>query len=118
MEIPKRFLHDKTILLLLTVVSAALVIGVSLVLLRFDAAKNPTIIAEYRQNLSGGGYLSGKPFDIYTLAIFMFFTAVVGLVLSVKTYTLHRYISVMLLGMTLLLLILATIVSNSLISLQ
>lgn len=118
MEIPKRFLHDRVVLLLLALISLLLVIGVSLVLLRFDPSKNPTTIAQYRQNLSGSSYISGKPIDIYSMAIFMFVAAVAGLVLATKAYSVRRYVSIFTLSSTLLLLILSIIVSNSLISLQ
>lgn len=97
---------------------AMLVIGVSLILLRFDAAKNPTTIAEYRQNLSGSGYISGRPADIYMLAVFMVINSIAALVLSIRTYTVRRYISLFILASCLFLMFLSIIVSNSLISLQ
>ncbi len=118
MNISRKYLHDRVVLILLTLLAALLVIGVSIVLLRFDASKNPTTIAQYRQNLSGSGYVSGKPADIYLLALFMLFTAIAGLVLSLKTYPLKRYISIFILGSAVFCMILAIIVANSLISLQ
>lgn len=118
MEISKRFLHDRVVLLLLALISVLLVVGVSLVLLRFDASKNPTTIAQYRQNLSGSGFVSGKPIDIYSMAIFMFVASFAGLALATKAYSVRRYVSIFILSSTLLLMILSIIVSNSLISLQ
>lgn len=118
MELPKRYLHDRVVLLLLAALGALVVIGVSLVLLKFDAAKNPATIAEYRQNLSGSGYLSGKPADIYLLALFMLVSGPISLLLSAKAYHLHRYISVLILAAAVLVLLLGIIVSNALISLQ
>jgi hypothetical protein len=94
------------------------VIGVSVVLLRFDVSKNPTTVVAYRPNISGASYQSGKPIDIYSLAIYIAFTAVAGVFLSARIYRVRRAVSVFILSSTVLLLILATIVANSLISLQ
>jgi hypothetical protein len=118
MEIPKRFLHDKLVLLLLTLISILTVVGVSLVLIRFDATRNPTTTIAYRPNITGSQYQSGKPLDIYTLAIFMLMVALASVILGTRTYYLRRSISVFILGSGTFLLLMAIIVSNSLISLQ
>ena len=118
MQLPKRFLHDRIVLLLLAIIGLLLEVGISLVLLRFDAAKNPTTISQYRQNLSGSGFLSGKPIDIYSMALFMVVASGAGLVLSARAYSVRRYVSIFILSATLLLMVLSIIVSNSLISLQ
>lgn len=118
MELPKKYWHDRIVLLLITLIAVLLVVGVALVLLRFDISKNPTTIVAYRPNISGASYQSGKPIDIYSMAIFMVFIAVSAVVLSARVYLLKRYLSVFILAGSVLLLLLATIVSNSLISLQ
>lgn len=118
MESPKKYLHDRVILLLLTLMAILLAIGVSLVLLRFDPSRNPTTTAAYRPSITGTQYQSGKPFDIYLLAIFMIFTSATALILSIRTYYIRRFLSVFILASTVFLLILAIRVSNSLISLQ
>lgn len=118
MELPKKYLHDRFVLLFLMFLAVLLVIGVSLVLLRFDLSKNPTTIVAYRPNISGASYQSGKPIDIYSMAVFMFATAVGAVALSARVYMLKRHLSLFILASSLFLLILATIVANSLISLQ
>lgn len=118
MEVSKKYLHDKTVLALLTVLGALLVIGVSLTLLRFDAGKNPAIIAEYRQNLAGSGYISGKPADIYFLALFMVINSLGALVLSIRTYVIKRHIALFILAGAVLLNVLTMFVTSALISLQ
>src|SRR4051812_18153494 len=118
MEIPKRFLHDRLVLLLLTLISILLVIGVSLVFIRFDASRNPTTTIAYRPNITGSQYQSGKPLDIYTLAIFILAIAILSVVLGTRIYYLRRSLSIFVLGAGAFLLLMAIIVSNSLISLQ
>lgn len=118
MEIPKKFLHDRLVLLLITVMAALVVIGVSVVLLRFDVSRNPTTIVAYRPNITGTQYLSGKPIDIYSLAVFMLVTSFAAIAISARIYNAKRPAALFMLGSTIFLLIIATIVANSLISIQ
>ena len=111
-------MHDRVILVLVTLIAMLTVIGVSFVLIRFDASRNPTTTVAYRPNITGAQYQSGKPIDIYSLAIFMLVTAVVAIFLSSKTYNIRRYLSVFMLSAQVYLLIMVIIVSNALISLQ
>jgi hypothetical protein len=118
MEIPKRFLHDRLVLLLLTAISILMVLGISLVLIRFDASRNPTTTIAYRPNITGSQYQSGKPIDIYSLALFILITAASSAVLSSRIYYLRRYLAIFILAAGVFLLLLSLIVSNALISLQ
>ena len=118
MVAPKKYLNDRVVLLLLTLMGIMLVIGVSLVLMRFDPSRNPTTTIAYRPSVTGTQYQSGKPLDIYLMAVFMLLTAAAALVLSVRTYHIRRFLSVFILASTLFLLTVAIIVSNALISLQ
>ena len=118
MEISKRFLHDRLVLLLLTILAALTTIGVCSVLIRFDVSKNPTTTAAYRQNLVGIYYQSGKPIDIYALALFMIVTAVASSLIAYRVYNLRRQIAAFLLASANFLLVLAIIVANALISIQ
>lgn len=118
MELPKKFLHDRVVLLLLSLIALLVVVGVSVVLLRFDVSKNPTTVVAYRPNISGASYLSGKPIDIYSLAVFMVLTAAGGVLLSARIYRVRHYASVFMLASTAFLLIVATRVAWSIISLQ
>ena len=118
MEIPKRFLHDRLVLLLVTAMALLVAIGVATVLIRFDVSKNPTTIVAYRPNISGSSYQSGKPIDIYSLAIFMIFTAAPAVILAMRTYNIKRNVAIFTLASANFLLLLAVVVANSLISLQ
>lgn len=118
MNIPKKFLHDRLILAMLTVIAVLLVVGTASVLLRFDAAKNPTTITAYRPNISGSGVISGKAIDIYEFAIFMVIVTVMNIAISIRAFHVRHFVSLFLLGATIFLLLLAIIVSNALISLQ
>lgn len=118
MEIPKKFLHDRLVLLLITGIAVLVVIGVSIVLLRFDVSRNPTTVVAYRPNVSGTQYISGKPIDIYSLALFMIVTSAAAIAISARIYEVKKPASLFLLSATVFLLVLSTIVANSLISIQ
>ncbi len=111
-------MHDRLVLALVTLISVLAVIGISIVFLRFDISTNPTTIAAYRPSISGSSQISGKPIDIYALALFMAITAAGAVVMSAHIYQIRREISVFMLAGAALLLLLAAIVANSLISLQ
>jgi len=114
----KKFLHDRLMLSLVTLLAGLMAIGATSVLIRFDVTKNPTTTAAYRQNLVGIYYQSGKPIDIYILAVFMVLTAAAGALLAYRTYNLRRQIALFLLVSANFLLILSIIVANALISIQ
>lgn len=106
------------VLLLVTVISVLVVIGVSIVLLRFDVTRNPTTVVAYRPNISGTQYISGKPIDIYSMALFMVLVSAAAIVISARIYEIKKPAAMFLLSSTVFLLILSAIVANSLISIQ
>jgi hypothetical protein len=118
MDLPKKFLHDRLVLVLISLIALLVVVGVGVVLLRFDVSKNPTTVVAYRPNISGSSYQSGKPIDIYSLAVFMVIAAAAGVALGARTYPIKRYVSIFLLSSTAFLIIMATRVAWSIISLQ
>ena len=118
MENSNKYLHDRLVLLFITIISVLVVVGVSLVLLRFDVSRNPTTIVAYRPNVSGTQYISGKPIDIYSLALFMILISAAAIVISSRVYEVKHKAAYFLLGSTVFLLLLSTIVANSLISIQ
>jgi hypothetical protein len=104
--------------MLITLMAILVAVGVSLILWRFDVSKNPTTTVAYRPNIPGSTYQSGKPIDIYAIAVFMLFTSAAAVFLSSKIYAVRRSIAIFTLASTIFLLVLSTIVANALISLQ
>ncbi len=118
MDPTKKFLHDRLILVLLTIIAVLVVIGVGSVLLRFNAGQNATTIAGYRPNLSSSTYVSGNSLDIYELPLFMVLITAIGAILSVRLYRVGRELAVFMLSATIFLLLISIIVANALISIQ
>jgi hypothetical protein len=118
MQPSKRYLHDRVILIFLTIIAILVVIGVSSVLLRFDASQNSTTIAGYRPNLSSSTYVSGNALDIYELPLFMILISAIGIILSVRLFRIARDASLFMLASTTFLLVISIITANALIALQ
>lgn len=119
MTIPKKYVHDRIVLLLLTC-NIFLVIVVTLeVLLRLNAPQAGGYIAQYRPNLGiGAAYKKGGADALLAFVVFAAFILLFNTFLSIKVYHIRRHFAVAILGMALLLLILTLIVSNSLLALR
>lgn len=114
----KRYLHDRLILLLVSV-NAFLAVVVSVwVLFHLDPGRTNGYIVEYRVNRGLSAFKTGSAADIISFVLFVAFIFVFNLVLSRQVYHMRRYVSVAILGMTTLLLILSLIVSNALLVLR
>lgn len=119
LSIPKNYLHDRLVLLLLTINSFFVVIGSILILLRLDGGSKGTYWVQYRANLGTiDAHQAGRLIDI--LAFIVFFVVVFGMniMLSVKAYKHHRNYALTVLGLGALLMFLTIIVSNLLLDLR
>ncbi len=114
MAIPKEYFHDRLVLLLLTVSVFLTGLGSLLVLLKFDPGRNEGYITQYRANLGISGYKSGHASDLIAFIVFLLVVLFINVILSIRVYNIHRQFSVVVLGMGVLLMILAIMVSYSL----
>lgn len=117
MAIAKEYFHDRLIMLLLTVSAFLAALGSLLILLKFDSGRNEGYIVNYRPSLGIGTFKNGSAADILAFIAFLAIILVINTVLSVRVYGIHRQFAVTILGMGILLMILAIIVSNALLTL-
>lgn len=118
MHVPKKYFHDRLVLLLLSVNTFLALLGSVLILLRLDSGRSQSYIVQYRANLGLSAYKVG---DATTFISFIIFAAVVLVfhtLLSMRVYHVRRQVAITVLGMGLLLLTLALIVSNALLILR
>ena len=118
MAFSKEYFHDRLILLLLTVSVFLTVVGSLLILFKFTPGRNEGYIIQYRSNLGVGGYKNGQPSELIAFILFLLVILAITTVLSVRVYGIHRQFAVSILGMGVLLMILAIIVSNALLLLR
>lgn len=118
MPIPKSYLHDKLVLLLVSSnVFLAFLCSV-LVFLRISTGEGEGFIIEYRANLGIGAFSTGTVLDMLSFAVFSVLVAAATITLSIGVYRIRRMLSLLVLGFGVLLLLMAIIVSNALLVLR
>lgn len=114
MPIPKSYLHDKLILLLLSGNIFLAFLSVVLIFLRLNIGQGSGYIVQYRSNLGISAFTTGSINGIIAFAVFAALILLINLGLSVRTYRIRRELSVAVLAAGVLLLVLSIIVSNTL----
>ncbi|CAN5606265.1 hypothetical protein BH23PAT1_BH23PAT1_4820 [soil metagenome] len=114
MHIPKRYFHDRIVLLLLGINVLLTMTGVISILVRLDMGRAAGHIIEYRSQLGLGAFRSGPASAILSFIAFVLFVLVFHTILSMRVYNLRRHFAVAILGMAVLLLTLSLLVSNAL----
>jgi hypothetical protein len=115
MPISKKYLHDKLILLLLSANIFLALLCTVLIFLRLNIGQGAEgYIIEYRSNLGISAFRVGGVFGLIGFAAFAIMLAIFNVVLSVRTYRVRRELALSVLAAGVLLLLLATIVSNAL----
>lgn len=117
MTIPKNYLHDRPILLLVSVNAFLALLLVILTLARLDAGHSSYIV-QYRSNLAINAFKSGSSLELLSFVVFGPLVLAIHTALSLRVYLIHRQLSVVVLSLGTLLLALAIIVSNALLVLR
>ncbi len=118
MATPKRYIHDRVVLLILTVNTFFTILTGVLILLKIDNARTEAYIIQYRPTLGLSRYFRGNSVGILSFAVFSLFVLVFHTILSSRVYPLRRHLAITILGMGLLLIILSLIISYSLLLLR
>lgn len=116
MNTPKRYLHDKVVLVLLSAIVFFAVFNALWVLLRLDSSRSAgRIVVQYRPSLGlSGYYYNGGKLGVLSLAIFSLFILVFHTIMSIKVYKIRRQLSLVILALGLLLILLTLVISNAL----
>lgn len=118
MNIPKKYFHDRMVLLLLSINTFVALLSSILILLRLDGGRTDGYIVQYRANLGLSAFKTGSASTLISFIIFAALVLVLHTALSMRVFHLRRHFSVAVLAMGLLLLILGMIVSNALLVLR
>jgi hypothetical protein len=117
MTIPKQYMRDRMVLLLVSVnVFLTFLLGV-LTLLRLDTGHSSYIV-QYRSNATIDAFKSGSSVALLSFIVFGLLVLIINTVISLRVYLIHRQLAVTVLGLGTLLLVLAIIVSNALLVLR
>ncbi len=118
MTIPKRYLDDKAILLLLSANSSLTILTIVWVLLRLDTSNTDGYWVQYRADQGLDALSRGGMGEFVGFVLFSVFVLVFHSFLSMKVYHLRRHFAVAILGMGTLLLVLSLIISSALLFLR
>lgn len=114
MPIPKRYIHDRLVLLLLSVNAFLTLLGTILIVFQLGNKQGESHIVQYRSNLGLDAFTRGDASPILSFIVFSVLVLVFHTVLSMKTYPMRKWFSIAILGLGTLLLIISVIVSNAL----
>ena len=122
MNIPTKYLHDRLVLLLLsTNVFLALASSIFMVL-QLSARHTATDYIVQCRDCSNTAYVNrfthGSITELLSFILFALIVLAVHTMLSIRTYNIHRQLSITILGMGVLLLVITIIVSNALLVLR
>jgi uncharacterized protein (DUF486 family) len=119
MTVPKKYLRDKLVLLLVTVNVFMTFLCTALILLRVGVGRGvDSYIVGYRPNLGLlSGYQQGNILPILSFIVFVLLTCTLTILISISTYSVRRALSLTVLSLGTLILLLAVIVSNALLTL-
>lgn len=118
MPIPRKYLHDKLILSLVSINAFLALACIIIILLRFGAGGGNGYIVQYRANLGISAFKTGDVSNILTFGVFTPLVAVIDIILSIRMYNIRRELSITVLSLGALVLVLAIIVSNALLVLR
>lgn len=118
MATPKKYFHDHLILLLLSINAFLALAGSIFILLNLSTGRGSIFYIQYRPILGPSAYKTGSVVDLLAFVAFMLLILGAHTVLSLRAYRIHRQLAIVILSLGILLLILATIISNSLLVLR
>ncbi len=119
MPISKKYLHDKLILLLISANVVLAFLCAALIFLRLNIGQGGEgYLIEYRPKLGISAFRNGSITAILSFVAFVALIVLMNIVLSIRIYHIRRELSVVLLAAGVLLLVIATIVSNALLVLH
>lgn len=116
--IPKKYLHDRVILILVSITALLAIVCAIFVLLRFGTDSGGGYIVQYRANLGISAFKTGSVANILSFALFAPLVAVINIILSIRMYHIRRQLSLTVLALGIIVLVLAIIVSNALLVLR
>lgn len=121
MTIPKKYLHDHLILLLLSVNAFLALLGSLLIVVRLSTSHSNGYIVQCRDCANPAAvnkFSTGSVTELLAFIVFAWLILAVHTLLSLRAYHIHRQLAITFLGLAALLLVLTIIVSSSLLGLR
>jgi hypothetical protein len=113
----KKYFQDRPILFLNLIILLGAVINMLAVLLRVNTGQSIAII-RYQTSLGLAGFERADAYQLYSFAVMAVLLSIVAVILSARVYKLRRYLSIMILSLTIIALLFNLIVSGAILNLQ
>lgn len=114
MHIPKQYIHDRLILLLISANTFFAILTTVNIILKYSSSADGGFTYQYRPTLGFGGYIRGDKSEILSFAIFVMLVLFIHTFLSIKVFNIKKQLSIAILGTALLLILMALVISYSL----
>lgn len=118
MATPKKYFHDHLVLLLLSINAFLAIAGSIFILVRLSTSHGTGYIVQYRSSLGINAFKTGSVVELLSFAVFALLVLVIHTSLSLRVYKIHRQPAIAVLALGILLLVLAIIISNALLTLR
>lgn len=118
MDIPKKYLRDRKVLLFISINGFLTLLTTILILLRLDTSRSDGYFVQYRSNLGLNAYTVGDAGTMLSFIVFAWLVFGFHILISIRTYHMRRNIAVASLAFATLLLALTVIISNALLVLR
>jgi hypothetical protein len=119
MQVSKKYLHDRFVLLLVSVNLFLAFLCIVLVVLRLSTGQGSGgYIVQYRSNVGISVFKTGSVSGLVSFVVFALLIVITNIVLSVRTYHVRRELALVVLSLGALLLTFAIIISNALLVLR
>lgn len=118
MHLPKNYFHDKTVLALLSALAFLFIATIISIIVRVATGDGSDYFVEYRSNVGISAFRTAGIAEILTFIWFTILVVVLSVMLSIRTYHIKRQLAHTVLMFGGLLVLLALIVSNSLLALR
>src|SRR5437764_1164086 len=109
MATPRRYIHDRFVLLLLTANTFFAVLNTIWILLRLSSGRHESYIVQYRPSLGLSAFYKGDSTGILSFAVFSLLVLVLHTFLSIRVYHIRRHLVLVILAMGLLLILLSLV---------
>ena len=112
----QKYFQDRLVVLILSINSVLVLLSTLFILLRLSSHTSSTYIVQYRGNRGLDAFEHGGAITFIEFIVFMLFVLGFHFALSRRVYHIRRRFATTILGMGTLLIILAVVVSNALLS--
>lgn len=119
LEISKKYIHDKVVLVLVSINVFVTFMSSAIILLRLSSGQESTgYFVQYRPAMGISAFSTGSTLDIVSFIVFSILVLALVVFLSIRAYPMRKELAFVILGVGAFLLLVNSIISNGLLQLH